>query len=539
MKFDVGPLEYGIVIPKCARIEKVDHTRSFMDEYEDNESYAKSRLTSLGVSIDVEYKMFNMSTRAGWNISSQSSSSSSQKECSFLFEQRMFELKIGNYKEYLNNGMTFTSDFQSAIAELPSTYDKNNPSCRSQFERFFNRFGHFLVSSAYGGGSIETKVTRQTVGSESTSFEEIKACLSSSFDGMALQVKADASGSDELSTAAKSKALLNRSTQYWQGGDRNFHAKETIADRDKMLKWQASLLVKPTMLATDMSLEPISTLVGCVDTTRDQPTYDALKDLLGGEFKVVADREKAKEEEDRKRMEEKKPEATTRSGTVQQPQTRKRKCFPSISTVTARDKDGAVKQQKMADLQVGNEVLAWDEKQCCTIFSEVIMLGHHEPTAVDVEYLKITLDDGNCITLSDNHVVMVGKHEKVMMAKFVRKGDVLFSINENQQLLSTKVLAVDKVLEAGVFCPITTCGNLIVNNILASCYASVEDYVFLNGRVKVSAQNLAHLLLMPMRILHRLGGSKWVGQIPKDQAIHPYLQWLCKLQLPFMAKLDE
>ena len=35
------------------------------------------------------------------------------------------------------------------------------------FERFFNRFGHFIVSSAYGGGAIEMKVTGQKSENES------------------------------------------------------------------------------------------------------------------------------------------------------------------------------------------------------------------------------------------------------------------------------------------------------------------------------------------------------------------------------------
>ena len=65
----------------------------------------------------------------------------------------MFELKIGNYEEYLSNEtMSFTRDFESNVEKLPSTYDQKDSSCRSTFEKFFNRFGHFLVSAAYGGG---------------------------------------------------------------------------------------------------------------------------------------------------------------------------------------------------------------------------------------------------------------------------------------------------------------------------------------------------------------------------------------------------
>ena len=142
--------------------------------------------------------------------------------------------------------------------------------------------------------------------------------------------------------------------------------------------------------------------------------------------------------------------------------------------------------------------------------------------------------NGNKITLSGNHLVMVGKHKKAILARKVKRGEILFTVDENWEISPKKVLAVDKVIEQGVYCPITVHGNLIVDNVLASCYASVQDHVFLEGLVKISAQNIAHFGLVPMRALHKLR-LKWWRKIPNGQTIHPYLQWLCKFKLPFMA----
>ena len=60
---------------------------------------------------------------------------------------------------------------------------KDDPKNRKCFERFFNRFRHFIVSSAYGGGAVEMTVSEQSVksGDEKKNLEEAKASLPSAF----------------------------------------------------------------------------------------------------------------------------------------------------------------------------------------------------------------------------------------------------------------------------------------------------------------------------------------------------------------------
>ena len=145
-------IDFGLVIPTCAKFEKVRETRSFMVQFDSE--YIQSTLSKLNVSLNVEYDMFNMAARAGLNKTQNASSTSSVTEYSFLYEERMFELNMANFKEYVKKGIEFTSDFVSAVNELPESYDKNYPAHRNKFERFFNQFGHFMVTAAYGGGSI-------------------------------------------------------------------------------------------------------------------------------------------------------------------------------------------------------------------------------------------------------------------------------------------------------------------------------------------------------------------------------------------------
>ena len=524
MKFD-ETTKFGITIPSCAKFKKVQQSKSFMEVFEDEESYTQSRLKNLYINLAVKPGIFRMSKRAGYN-KKIATSSSCTSEYSFLFEQRLFELKLGNsYKELQNRGMTFTEDFKSHVVKLPSTYDKSDDRCLSKFERFFDRFGHFVVSSAYGGGSVEVKCSRKAIESTKISLADAKAFLAATLEGLNVAEENWFPGGSAFDSR-KTKDLLKVFNCSWVGGEAGFQTKETIGDKKRLQKWKQSLILNPMMLTSELTLEPISTAVRCIDSGKDQATYDALKDLLACGSQIYVEKKE-------KPAEAKSQGATTRKETVTDPDGG-RSCFPSGAVVKVQNKDGEVKRKKMANVVVGDEVMGWDEKRNQTVFTKVIMFAHLVPDAVNVKYLKITLEDGNEITLSGNHLVMVGKQTKAILARNVKPGDILFNVNENQEISPKKVLAVEKVIEQGIFCPITLSGNVIVDNVLASCYASIEDHVLLKGLVKISAQNMAHFGLMPMRALHKLR-SKWLRKIPNGQTIHPYVQWLCKLNIPCMA----
>jgi hypothetical protein len=289
--------KFGISIPTCAKFEKAQQSKSFMEVYKDEKSYTQSRLRSLNVNLAVKPDIFKMEYRAGFNNKKDSSSSSSMSEFSFLFEQRMFELKIGNYKEHQNHGMSFTEDFTSAVASLPRTYNKGDPSCRSNFERFFNRFGHFLVSSAYVGGSVEVKCKREAVESEETGMTQAKVCLEATLQGLDI-AKAKLSADASVYNGSKSKVLLEQSEISFRGGNSAFDTIDTFGNNEKLQKWKDSLLQNPIMLTSELTLEPISTVVGCIDPNKDSVTYDALNDILGCEIttsgiKTITDKLKA------------------------------------------------------------------------------------------------------------------------------------------------------------------------------------------------------------------------------------------------------
>ena len=397
-----------------------------------------------------------MEVKAGFNNRKNTANSSKVTEYSFLHEERMFQLKMANFKEYVRKGIEFTSDFKYAVDELPESYDKNDSANRSKFERFFNRFGHFIVTAAYGGGSVETKVTCEQHGSDAMSFEEVKACLSALFSGVLFNVSNEVSVCN--SNEAQFRNMLSQSTVYWCGGIRELHKMDTIKNQDKMRKWQVSLGQNPTMLSSEMCLEPISTVISCLNPKKDTASYDALKDLLGGEFKVLASRERERKEENRKREEE----AITRPEAVKKPDQPSSKCFSSNTIVYIKHVDGNIKKKQMGDLSIGDRVQACDTKCRRVVYSKVIMFAHRDPSVKQVNYLKIVLEDASSIVLSSNHLIISGERMKATMARNVEVNHMLFTINEEGVISSKKVVAIEEIIDSGVLCPITKEGNVVV-----------------------------------------------------------------------------
>ena len=182
MDFETEERDFGFVLPTCAKVQKVNRTQLFLGQYKDEKSYVQSRLSHLNVGLEVQHDVFKMGARAGFNRSESCSGEYSNSGYSVLHERRMFKMKIANFKDE-ENGITFTKDFESEVKQLPDEYKKDDPKNRKCFERFFNRFGHFIVSSAYGGGAVEMIVSEQSVksGDEKKNLEEAKASLPSAF----------------------------------------------------------------------------------------------------------------------------------------------------------------------------------------------------------------------------------------------------------------------------------------------------------------------------------------------------------------------
>ena len=298
--FDSGSKsnKFGLTVPKIVEVKALSATETYMDQYRSKIELVQNRLSHLNISLDVDFNVFSFASKAGFSLSSS-------HEMSYLIEERLFEASIGNFR---HPDVKLTAAFKEEVQKLPSVFDINNEVCRSKFERFFNRWGHFVVSKAYGGGSLEMKVRSTAVAGQTTDISSIQAALVAFFSPGFFDVNSSIEVGDDNFTNFSATSVLASSTVIWNGGARELHKKDTVKDGHAMDQWRNSLTIKPCMLTTEMHLEPISTLVDIADARKRDCTYDALTNFLGGVFTVVAHKEarerKEVEDEERQRRRE-------------------------------------------------------------------------------------------------------------------------------------------------------------------------------------------------------------------------------------------
>lgn len=180
-------------------------------------------------------------------------------------------------------------------------------------------------------------------------------------------------------------------------------------------------------------------------------------------------------------------------------------CFPGKSYV--RTEDG--RRKRVDEVELGERVAAMNS-QGELIYSEVIAFLDRAPTERR-QFVRLITESGRVLTLTPAHLVPI-KDKSTIFAARVRIGDKIliaeeikdstFSVMENvldnevytrgQRLRWDRVIETRLILEKGVFAPLTTEGTLLVDDVIASCYAVIDS------------QTLAHYSFLPLRIWNSL-----------------------------------
>ncbi len=80
----------GIRIPPGCQIHHENNTNVYMENYENEEHYVKRRLQQLSLDVNVDFGLFQMTPRAGFNRHLDQNSKNVKKQMTHLFEQRYF-----------------------------------------------------------------------------------------------------------------------------------------------------------------------------------------------------------------------------------------------------------------------------------------------------------------------------------------------------------------------------------------------------------------------------------------------------------------
>uniref|UniRef100_A0AAY4EYG1 Hedgehog protein n=1 Tax=Denticeps clupeoides TaxID=299321 RepID=A0AAY4EYG1_9TELE len=186
-------------------------------------------------------------------------------------------------------------------------------------------------------------------------------------------------------------------------------------------------------------------------------------------------------------------------------------CFPGSAWVTMEDG----KQRLMRDLHPGDRVLASSESDGSggLLYSEVLAFLDYNPTTRKHFYIISTEEEakGNCSGSA-------GKLRTIFASDAQPGQCVLAAQGQGSKQHLTRISRVSFWEDKGVFAPLTAHGTIVVNGVLASCYAVVDK------------QQLAHWAFGPLRLLYH-----WTG-VPQccSSGLHWYswaLHWIGTLIL--------
>lgn len=182
-------------------------------------------------------------------------------------------------------------------------------------------------------------------------------------------------------------------------------------------------------------------------------------------------------------------------------------CFPGGALVTMEDGS----RKTMLELQLGDRVLSSSQTSGRFVFSEVIAFLDRQAD-VRMLFYSLETDRGAALSLTAAHLVFVSEGNcsastptgtatgtpmgtlRTAFASEVKPGQCVLVAQDHQHGHLSRVLRVHIREDEGVFAPLTRHGTVVVNDILSSCYAEVNEH------------SLAHAAFGPLRALHRWGG---------------------------------
>ncbi|KAG9334046.1 hypothetical protein JZ751_009209 [Albula glossodonta] len=179
-------------------------------------------------------------------------------------------------------------------------------------------------------------------------------------------------------------------------------------------------------------------------------------------------------------------------------------CFPGGGLVTL---EGG-RRKAVQDLRPGDRVLASPDSDSSgkLVYSEVINFIHHDPTTRK-HFYTIRTEEGAELALTAAHLLFVtegkgncsGRQGGAMQTAFaseVRPGQCVLTARGEwgPQGRLSRVVGVGLREDRGAFAPLTQHGTLVVDGVLASCYAAVDQH------------RLAHWAFAPLRLLYSWAG---------------------------------
>ena len=154
---------------------------------------------------------------------------------------------------------------------------------------------------------------------------------------------------------------------------------------------------------------------------------------------------------------------------------------------------------KLSQLKVGDSVLSVNSASGELEFSPIILFLDRDPKETR-QFLTIQTESGHSLTLTPTHLIYTSAGDdrqgaaeataevmEAVYAKDVQEGDFVLVHDSLGLIKAVRVTHVEARVHSGVFAPLTSAGNLVVDGVVASCYAVIDS------------QTLAHAAFAPVR----------------------------------------
>jgi len=200
-------------------------------------------------------------------------------------------------------------------------------------------------------------------------------------------------------------------------------------------------------------------------------------------------------------------------------------CFSAETTVPVWNKGDVA----MKDLAVGDQVYNPKGRN----YEPVYAFAVREPEQ-ETEFLQIFTSLEKPLEITPSHLIHVEGHAHPIRSASVQVGDVLYG-DQDARLTVQKVESV--VYQDGAYAPLTPSGQMFVNGIQASAYASLqkvrgEEYAELANGVlmPISQQTVIHMHLALYRMVCLGISSSFCDNATKDVTGKPlWVDWGMKL----------
>lgn len=218
-------------------------------------------------------------------------------------------------------------------------------------------------------------------------------------------------------------------------------------------------------------------------------------------------------------------------------------CFPGWATVHLEQ--GGTKPVK--DLQPGDRVLAADD-QGRLLYSDFLTFLDRDDSAKKVFYVIETREPRERLLLTAAHLLFVAPpndtaegapsggapERRALYASRVRPGQRVYVVTERdgeRRLLPAAVHSVSLREEAaGAYAPLTAQGTILIDRVLASCYAVIDEHGWAHRAF--APFRLAHTLLKalaPARTDRGAGDHGGAAEARAPAGVHWYSQLLYRL----------